>query len=98
MVTEWQNFDKYVKIKGLQLVLGKCWILKKYWVWGDCSEGYVTTTESFVFVLDNDKLERSKVSYVVDQEHAIYEHPGNYPCFNNDLHFGGLCDPYARKG
>ena len=61
--------------------------------------GWISTTESFIFSLDKENLEKSLVSFVTDYDKAIFV--GLYPRFgDSDLDFGfGLkCKfGYAKK-
>ena len=60
-----------------------------YWTTSSNTDSiWVSTTESFIFSLDTENLERSLVSFVTGHNKAIYR--GTYPCFGGgyDLDFG----------
>jgi len=68
----------------------------------------VQTSESFIFSLNEDSLDESIVSFVIDSRQAVYEHQNSYPRFGDgtdlhfgdgtDLHFGGeKRNPYSKK-
>jgi len=62
------------------------------WGTGDNRNRYVSTRESFIFSLNKDDIEKSIVSFVKNEQKAIFECSTYLPNFGNcALFFGGYC-------
>src|SRR6185312_7662975 len=81
------NFRQKCQHKGATIVIGKTSdtdeILGGYnpVAWGTYPNTYISTTESFLFALDKNMLDNSIVSFVVDEEHAVYDFNDYNPAF-----------------